>query len=299
MELRHLKYFVAVAEELNFTRAARRLNIAQPPLTQQIKALEAELGVLLFDRSAYRIGLTEAGRTFMAETARILRDVEAAVLTARQAASGKVGRVRVGFTESATFNPRVTAAFREFRLGFPDVVISLEQQQSRELATALREGRIDVAYVRPPLSGVEGLTVHRLQDEDMLVALPAAHRLARRKSVALRDLATETFILYPRSVRPGLADVVIAACEEAGFTPKVAQYAPQMSSTVNLVAATLGLSIVPSSMVGLQAHAVAYRPIRGRPIQALLAIAHRRTEKSLAARAFVDLALSLDEARRP
>jgi DNA-binding transcriptional LysR family regulator len=115
------RYFLAVAEELNFTRAAKRLHIAQPPLTQQIKALEAEISVLLFDRSAYHIELTEAGKAFMSEAAGVLRDAQAAVLTAQRAATGKVGHVRVGFTESATFNPVVTAAFREFRAVYPDV----------------------------------------------------------------------------------------------------------------------------------------------------------------------------------
>jgi DNA-binding transcriptional LysR family regulator len=298
MELRHLKYFLAVAEELNFTRAAKRLNIAQPPLTQQIKALEAEIGVMLFDRSAYRIELTEGGRVFMGEAARILRDVPAAVLAARHAATGKMGQVRVGFTESATFNPLVTAAFREFRSAYPDVVISLVEHQSRELAKALRDDRIDVAYVRPPLSNAEGLVLHRLEDEDMVIAIPISHHMTKRKTIELRELANETFILYPRSVRPGLADVVIAACEEAGFTPQVAQYAPQMSSTINLVAASLGVSIVPRSMEGMQARAVAYREIRGRPLQALLALAHRSKEKSIAARNFIEVARMVNGAMR-
>jgi DNA-binding transcriptional LysR family regulator len=293
MELRHLRYFLAVAEELNFTRAAKRLHIAQPPLTHQIKALEAEIGVMLFDRSTYHIELTEAGKAFMSEAARVLSDARGAVLIAQRATLGQVGEVRVGFTESATFNPLVTAAFREFRAAYPDVVITLHDHQSRELAKALRDDRIDVAYVRPPLAGVEGLVLHSLKDEDMVIAIPISHRLAKRKVIDLQELANETFILYPRSVRPGLADAVIAACEEAGFTPKVAQYTPQMSSTLNLVAATLGVSIVPESMQGMQAGAVAYRKIRGRPLQAPLMLARRRNEASVAARNFVELASKL------
>src|SRR6201996_280074 len=152
MELRHLRYFLAVAEELNFTRAARRLNIAQPPLTQQIKALEAEMGVTLFDRSAYRVELTDAGKSFVPQVARILADVRNAVLIAKRAAAGEVGHVRVGFTESASFNPLVTAAFRNFRVAYPEVEVSLEENPSTVLAAALREGRVDAAFVRPPLS---------------------------------------------------------------------------------------------------------------------------------------------------
>lgn len=290
MELRHLKYFLAVAEELNFTRAAKRLHIAQPPLTQQIKALEGELGVLLFDRSAYRIELTQAGHAFMADATRILREVEDAVLTARHAATGKAGRIRVGFTESASFNPLVTAAFRAYRSAYPGVVVALQQHPSRELASALHDGHVDVVYVRPPLPSVEGLQVHALMDEEMVVALPLSHHLTRRTFIDLKQLANETFILYPRSVRPGLADAVIAACEKAGFTPQVAQYAPQMSSTINLVAATLGVSIVPKSMEGMQPGAVAYRRIRGRPLRAPLALSHRIKEKSVAACNFIEIA---------
>jgi DNA-binding transcriptional LysR family regulator len=298
VELRHLRYFLAVAEELNFTRAARRLNIAQPPLTQQIKALEAEIGVTLIDRSAYRIELTEAGRAFQGEVARILGDVSAAVLNAKRVARGDVGQVRVGFTESATFNPLVTSAFRAFRSAYPDVQVSLEEHQSVELVKALREGRIDAAFVRPPLKRDEGLVLHLLEEEDMVLAVPSAHRLAASAVVALRDLEAETFILYPRSVRPGLADAVIAACERAGFIPHVAQYAPQLSSTINLVAASLGVSIVPQSMRGMQPQAVSYIRIEGRPVQAALAIAHRAGEASPAVLKFIENARRRPSAQR-
>jgi DNA-binding transcriptional LysR family regulator len=290
MELRHLRYFLAVAEELNFTRAAKRLHIAQPPLTQQIKALEAEMGVALFDRSAYRIALTDAGRTFAAEAARILGDVRGAVLAAKRAARGTAGHVRVGFTESASFNPLVPSTFREFRSRYPDIEVSLEERQSTELAAALRDRRLDAAFVRPPLKTNEGLTFVLLEEEDMVVALPAGHPLARRTSLDLPQLANEMFILYPRSAKPGLADAIVAACERAGFSPKVEQYAPQLSSTVNLVSASLGISIVPKSMRGLQPHAVSYVPLRGGDVKALLGIAHRTGESSRAVLQFIEMA---------
>jgi len=290
MELRHLRYFLAVAEELNFTRAARRLNIAQPPLTQQIKALEAELGVTLIDRSAYRICLTQAGRAFAAEATRILGDVRNAVLVAKRAARSAVGQVRVGFTESASFNPLVTTTFRRFRSAFPEIEVSLEERQSTELAVALREGRIDVAFVRPPLRTEEGLTLELLQQEDMVAAVPSGHALARRKSIELRDLAGEAFILYPRAVRPGLADAVVKACEKAGFAPRVEQYAPQLSATINLVAASLGVSVVPRSMRGLQPGAIAYIPLRGKPVRAEMGVAYRVREGAAGVLKFIELA---------
>jgi DNA-binding transcriptional LysR family regulator len=290
MELRHLRYFLAVAEELNFTRAAKRLNIAQPPLTQQIKALEAEMGVTLFDRTGYRVELTDAGRSFVPQVARILADVRNAVLIAQRAAAGEVGHVRVGFTESASFNPLVTAAFRNFRTAYPEVEVSLEESPTTVLAAALREGRIDAAFVRPPLRTAEGITLHMIDEEEMVVALSSGHPLAPRQDLEIRDLADETFVLYPRAERPGLADTVIAACEKAGFTPKVKQYTPQLSSTINLVAASLGVSIVPRSMQGLQPNAVTYKRLRDQRLTALLGIAHRTGESSAPIMRFIESA---------
>jgi DNA-binding transcriptional LysR family regulator len=290
MELRHLKYFLAVAEELNFTRAAERLNISQPPLTQQIKALEAEMGVTLFDRSAYRIELTDAGRAFAAEAARILGEVRNAVQIAQRAASGAVGRVRVGFTESASFNPLVTSTFRSFRGAWPDVEISLEEHPSTELVAGLREGRLDVGFVRPPLRPEESVTFDLLEEEELVVAIPNEHELAGRQHIQLAELATQTFILYPRAVRPGLADAIVSACEAAGFMPKVTQYAPQVSSTINLVAASLGISIVPRSMQGMQPHLVSYIPLRDQTLHALLGIAYRSGETSSPVLNFIEAA---------
>jgi len=294
MELRHLRYFLAVAEELNFTRAAKRLNIAQPPLTRQIRMLEEEMGIVLIDRSSYRIELTRAGAAFAAETAKILGELRLAVVHAKRAARGALGQVRVGFTESASFNPLVTTAFRSFRAHHPEIEVSLEERQSVELCKGLREERIDVAFVRPPLTNQDDIALDILQEEDMLVVVPNTHRLARARLVDLRDLQNESFILYPRAVRPGLADAVVAACERAGFSPRVEQYAPQLSATINLVAASLGISIVPQSMRGLQPNAVAYIPLRGRPVRAQLGIAYRKGESAPAVLQFIELASTID-----
>ena len=299
MELRHLRYFLAVAEELNFTRAAKRLNIAQPPLTQQIKALEAEMGVALFDRTGYRVELTDAGKSFVPQVARILADVRNAVLIAKRAALGDVGHVRVGFTESASFNPLVTAAFRNFRSACPEVEVSLEENPSTVLAAALRDGRIDAAFIRPPLRTGEGITLHMIDEEEMVVALSSSHPLAGREDLQIKDLAEETFVLYPRVERPGLADTVIAACEKAGFSPKVKQYTPQLSSTINLVAASLGVSIVPKSMQGLQPQAVTYKRLRDQRLTALLGIAHRTGESSSPILRFIETAKGGSQIQAP
>jgi DNA-binding transcriptional LysR family regulator len=293
MELRHLRYFLALAEELNFTRAAKRLSIAQPPLTRQIRQLEQEMGIELIDRSSYRIELTRAGAAFAGEIARILGELRVAVAHAKRTARGALSQVRVGFTESASFNPLVTTAFRSFRAKHPEIEVSLEERQSLELCKGLREERIDVAFVRPPLKNQAGIALDILQEEDMLVVVPNTHRLAGARLVDLQDLEKESFILYPRAVRPGLADAVVAACERAGFSPRIEQYAPQLSATINLVAASLGISIVPQSMRGLQPNAVAYIPIRGRPVQAQLGVAFRMDETSAAVLQFIRLAKSI------
>lgn len=292
MDFRRLKYFLIAAEELNFTRAAKRLHIAQPPLTQQIKKLEGELGVALFDRSGYRIQLTAAGRVLAAEGARILGDVRSAALATKRAARGSVGQVRVGFTESASFNPLVTTVFRNFRSTYPAVQVSLEEGQSTELALGLQDGRIDVAFLRPPLNDSGTLALELLEQEPMVVAIPRGHPLARRREIFLGDLEAEAFILYPRSVRPGLADIVITACQRAGFEPRVIQYAPQLSSTINFVAASLGISIVPASMRGLQPQSVSYVALRGSAVRAFLGIAHRSDEVSSGVLKFAELARS-------
>jgi DNA-binding transcriptional LysR family regulator len=218
-----------------------------------------------------------------------LGDVRNATLIAKRAARSAVGQVRVGFTESASFNPLVTSTFRSFRSAFPDIEVSLEERQSTELAIALREGRIDVAFVRPPLKTAEGLTFRLLQEEEMVAAVPSGHALAKRKRIDLRELQNEAFILYPRAVRPGLADAVVMACQKAGFTPRVEQYAPQLAATINLVAASLGVSVVPRSMQGLQRGALAYIPLRGRPVRAQLSLAHRTEESAPAVLKFIEL----------
>ncbi|HEX9558622.1 MAG TPA: LysR family transcriptional regulator [Reyranella sp.] len=211
MELRHLRYFVAVAHEGHITRAAEKLHIQQPPLSQQIKALEAEIGAALFVRHPRGVALTDAGRSFQADAEAILASVDRAAQRARRTARGETGRIAVGFTTSAPFHPLVARAIREFRTTRPDVSFVLEESSSSDLLAGLREERLDIAFIRSGLADPQGLTVHALLQEDMAVALPSRHRLARRPHLALKDLAAETFILYRRPDGRGLYDVIIAA----------------------------------------------------------------------------------------
>ncbi|MDB5394440.1 MAG: LysR family transcriptional regulator [Rhodospirillales bacterium] len=279
MELRHLRYFVAVAEELHMTRAAERLGIAQPPLSQQIQALEREIGVTLFHRIKRHIELTDAGKLFLEEARRILIGVEAAVGRARRAQDGEIGRIRVGLTESASFNSIVTGALRAYRAAFPDIELTLEEKHTTELAESLRDGTIDAAFLRPPFSAGDGLDFRLLTSESMIVALPAGHGLATERPITLSELAAETFILYPRSARPGLSDMIAAACAQAGFTIKLGQQAPQLSAAINLVAAGMGISVVPQSMRQMQPRGVVYRALKGGPTVAL-GLAYRKDERA-------------------
>ncbi len=289
MELRHLRYFVAVAREGHVTRAAKKLHIQQPPLSQQVRALEQEIGAPLLVRHPRGVSLTDAGRSFLADAEQILASVEAATARARRTARGETGRIAVGFTTSAPFHPLVARAIREFRHDRPDISFVLEENSSGDLVSALRDERLDIAFIRAGLAEPQGLVVHELQHEEMAAALPQRHRLAGRKRLSLRDLASEPFILYRRSDGRGLYDVIIAACAAAGFSPHVAQEAPRIVSTLNLVAAGLGITIVPASLSRLPLEGVVYRPLGGRPpLRVPLNLACRRAEHSAATLAFID-----------
>src|SRR6516164_1510521 len=290
MELRHLRYFVAVAHEGHVTRAAEKLRMQQPPLSQQIRALEREVDAQLFQRHPRGVALTDAGRSFLADAETILAEVEHAKIRARRTARGETGRIAVGFTTSAPFHPLVARAIREFRASRPDVSFVLEETGSGELLAGLREERLDIAFIRSGVPDAAGLAVHALLQEDMVAALPARHRLARQPRLALRDLADDIFILYRRPDGRGLYDVIIAACAAAGFSPHVGQEAPRIVSTLNLVAAGLGVTIVPASLSRLPLEGVTYRPLRGRPaLKVPLSLASRSDERSAATLGFIEL----------
>src|SRR5690606_16077980 len=210
MELRHLRYFIAVAEERHMTRAAQRLGIQQPPLSQQIRALETELDVQLLRRKPRGVELTDAGTAFLERARAILDQLERAVATTRRTARGEEGRVVVGFTSSAPFHPFVPRVLRAFRDAAPLVSVVLEESGSSELVQGLYNEEIDAAFIRSPVADVVGLTVQPILEEKMLVALPTGHIYARRSSFSrsvllpLAELANETFVLYKRPGGPGL-----------------------------------------------------------------------------------------------
>lgn len=272
------------------TRAAERLGIAQPALSQQIRSLEEELGVPLFDRIGRGLALNEAGRLFLEEARAVLDRVESAAATARQAGRGDVGRLRIGFTASTCFNPALTETLKTYRLAWPRVELVLEESRSSLLETALEQGTLDAAFLRPPLRSAEMLDFLLIAKEPMLVALPAGHRHEARRSLTLLELREEAFILYPRTTGAGLSETVVAACQRAGFAPRIAQQTPQLASTVNLVAAAMGIAVVPQCMEKLRPDSVRYVPLRGGDLQAAFGLAWRRHDRSMTVRHLRDAA---------
>jgi len=294
MELRHLRYFVAVAEEQHVTRAAERLGMQQPPLSQQIRILERELDVQLFRRLPRGVALTAAGVAFLADARAILAQLDHAVATAKRTARGEQGRIAVGFTSSAPFNPFVPRVIRVYREAFPLVALTLEEGGTTELIEGLRNERIDAAFIRTPIADREGLVVQILLEEPMVLALPRGHVLARKKgaskALSLAAVAGEIFVIYRRPSGPGLHDVIVSACNAAGFSPRIGQEAPRIGSTLNLVAAGLGISLVPESLQLMRMDGVVFRRLAGtvQP-KAPLYFAARRTEASVAVREFGEL----------
>lgn len=296
MELRHLRYFVAVAEEKHITRAAERLGLQQPPLSQQIKALETELDAKLFLRKPRGVELTQAGEALLVEARAILARVEHAAAATGRAARGEQGRIALGFTSSVPFHPFMPRVIRGFRENAPLISLVLEEGGTNELVEALRQERLDAAFIRSPVAKPQDIEVRPLLEEDMAAALPADHPLAiqlagrRDGALALTALSGEPFILYRRPTGPGLYDAILAACHRAGFSPRIGQEAPRMLSTLNLVGAGLGVSLVPDSMRRLQMDGVVFCRLKDRPpLKAPLHFAHRRDEKSPVVQRFINL----------
>lgn len=289
IELRHLRYFLAVAQERNVTRAAARLGISQPPLSQQIKELEREVGAPLFHRTPQGVVLTEAGRVFQEEARSLVDGAERARAAALRAARGETGQLRVGFTGSAAFNPVVATMIRNYRRAWPRVRLTLEEANTTRLVEGLNQRALDAAFIRPGPSALQGCHLRRFDDEAMTVVLPASHRLARRGRLPLAALADEPFVLFPRAVGLSLYDAVLTACREAGFEPQLSQEAPQISSVVNLVAAELGVSVVPASIAQVAVRGVRYVDIDGAGPVARLALATRQDDDRAVVRNFIAL----------
>lgn len=289
MQFRHLKYFLAVAEELNFTRAAERLHMAQPPLSTQIQALEAELGVRLFDRSRRAITLTAAGRALLPEARRLLGDMERAARITRHAGDGTVGRLSIGFVPSAA-NGALPGALRRYHKRYPRVELVLLECAPDELVRRLHDRRIDVAFMFAPIND-DTLSTHCVCTEHLMAALPGNHRLATAAAVDLHDLANEPIILPTRHETPGLYSRIRGLFDEVGVEPTIVQREVWMMQTIiGLVAAEIGAAVVPSSAAVAHREGVAYRPLAhpAAPVEMIIAWRGEITSPTLAG--FLDTA---------
>jgi DNA-binding transcriptional LysR family regulator len=304
LELRQLKAFVAIAEEGYITRAAERLGMQQPPLTRLLQSLEAELGVVLMERLPRGVRPTTAGLALLDEARGILAQVDGVADVVRRAARGERGRLAIGFTSSAALHPFVPSVLRLFRETFAGVSVVLEEAGTGELLDALLHEKLDAAFIRSPLNGTHALQDEPILVEPMLLALPTDHPLAMNPTtpLPLAALATESFVLYRRRVGLGLYDAILVACREAGFSPQVVQEAPRMTATLSLVAAGLGVSIVPSSMQRLRGDGIVYRALcECQSLVAPLHLATRMADSSAVLERFRELVVKAasTDAQRP
>jgi DNA-binding transcriptional LysR family regulator len=292
MELRHLRYFIAVAENLHFGRAAEALGISQPPLSQQIQALEQEVGARLFDRTNRRVALSEAGRLFLDEARQVLAQVDKAADVARRAQLGELGELKIGFTSSAPFNSSISSAIHAFRRAFPAVHLHLREMSSQEVADALQEGTLEVGFMRP-LPLVDTLHAVELSREPLVAVLNASHSLAIRASggVHLAQLAEEPFVFFPRSYGSGLYAQLLALAQAAGFSPHFAQEASEPMTIIGLVSAGLGVSVLPASYRSIRIAGVVYVPLLDEAAESAVWLVRRRGSSSAMAQAFAQLLL--------
>lgn len=287
MELRHLRYYVAVAEECHFGRAAERLHIAQPPLSQQIKQLEATLGVQLLTRSTRLVRLTPAGELFLVRARTVLALVDEAEAEARRVDAGVIGHVSIGFTGSATYEllPRISKALRQ---ELPDVMLDLHGELlTPAQVSGLLSGELDVGLLRPPVGDAD-LVVRSLRHEPLVAVLPEAHRLSGTEQVSVSDLRDEHFVGYPSHHRSVVHDTVQEACRGAGFSPRTTEVA-ETSTLVSFVAAGLGVALVPRSVQHLRITGATYRPLTGIVPSVELALATRHDDRSPAVARVVEL----------
>lgn len=284
MELRQLRYFLAVAEELSFTRAAALLHVSQPPVSRQIMLLEAEIGTPLFERSKQYVRLTAAGQHFYEQARALVAAAQAAVLSTRRVASGQVGKIALGLGGTAAYVfPDALALFRRRH---PEVELVLNPLNLAYHQAALLDGRIDVGLVVLPVDEDE-LETRLLTRMRLLAALPADHPLAARRKLSLRDLSDQAFVMVPWTKGRGFGRLAMQVCRRSGFVPHVVQEAEPMESVLGMVAAGAGVALVPESMEHLHGRKVAYRPIKEDYAAADIAIAWRKDDTSPILRAFL------------
>lgn len=288
MKLQHLKYFVAVAEEGHFGRAAERLGIGQPPLSLQIQRLEKELDTRLFRRLSRGVELTEAGELLLGHALYILNYIHNAVDDVTRLKRGEIGQLSIGFAGGTYFNPEVTSLIHRFRSAHHCVSLKSALGNTPELIDKLLQGTVDAAFVRPPTDKIANIMFTPVIEEEMLLALPDTHRLAvSGKPIALSELADEPFVMCDRDIGSGLFDTIFRACNQAGFVPHIEQNAPQVGAIVPMVGAGFGISLVPSSLRQIQTQGVVFMPIKEEVPRIAVVLATRYRDPSPALKNFI------------
>lgn len=287
LELRHLRYFVAVAEEMNFGRAAERLGIAQPGLSQQVRALEAIIGSRLLDRSRRAVRLTPAGEVLARQARETLAAADSALRAARRAGRGELGRLAVGYTASAAYTGVLTNILGGFRRICPEVELAVSAMTMQQQLEALAADRLDVCFIRPPVGLPMGVTSFPVLQEPVVIALPADHALAGADMVPLAALAAETFVTPEHAPGVSFHHHTVVACQAAGFHPLLGPQGRDFVTVVSLVAVGLGVALVPRSVRCIGLPSIVYLPTDTAGLTAELAVAHRRTEGSAVARRFI------------
>jgi LysR family transcriptional regulator, benzoate and cis,cis-muconate-responsive activator of ben and cat genes len=295
MELRHLRYFTTLAQELSFTRAAQRLNISQPPLSQQIRALENELGTLLFLRTSRRVELTAAGRVFLAHADAILERADLACAQARAVGAGHAGHLEIGLSGSLLLGP-LPRLIAEYRRSFPGVRVVLHEMTPAAQLAALRDRRVDLSFSRTAVND-EFLAGELAWEDPVLVAMPHGHRLMARRRLALRDLASEEFVML-RLDSSEFARYLNQCCIEAGFMPRASQHVVETQAIPSLVAAGLGVALVPASVQHVHRRGVDYRSLSGVAPRADVYAIRRREDPSAVVRGFLDKAREVLSSRK-
>lgn len=290
MELRHLRYAIAIADTLSFTRAAEQLNIAQPPLTQQIRALEMQLGLPLFYRTKRKVELTASGQVFVERARRILREIDEMKAASQRVHRGEAGRIVIGFLSSIAFDyfPRV---MRAFRTRYPEIQIELSELKHLPLLNALNRDAVDLIFIRNFFSD-PAIRSHVVLREHFLAVLPAGHPLARHQSITPRQLRDEPFVTVMKRSPPSVYGHTIAICERAGFTPQIVQEANDIQACVGLVSGGIGVAIVPDTIRQLAIPGVTYCRLRGVTDKMEIVIAWRRDDRSSVLQRFIEVALA-------
>jgi DNA-binding transcriptional LysR family regulator len=290
MELKHLKSFLYVAEQLSFVRAAQRLHLSQPALSSQIQRLEEELGVTLLARNRRTVKLTDAGTVFLAEARETLARAEQAAERAQRAARGEIGRLSIGFVFSAGMGI-VPNICMEYRRKHPDVILDLNSAGTHEQIGWLSDKSVDVGFLRRPITN-DRLKLTTLQREPFVALLPKSHPLTKQRQVSVKKLRDERMVAYGRMWSPGCYDAVLEICAEEGFTPKFMHETDEIYVAVALVAAGAGIAVLPKSIALTQSKDTVVRPLDREPLFSEIAIAIRREDDSPLLKSFVDLAVS-------